>query len=70
MLLFANRDDVVSTAKLVEALEVLKGTSGEAKTRSIVAVLDEDHDGSINLEEIAAVCGGWRRGWEGRGRKG
>ncbi len=47
--------DVISTAKLEEALEALKGLSGEAKTRSIVAVLDEDHDGNINLDEIAEV---------------
>lgn len=49
------KDDVISTAKLEEALAALKGLSGEAKTRSIVAVLDEDHDGNINLEEIAEV---------------
>ena len=46
---------MISTAKLEEALEALKGLSGEAKTRSIVAVLDEDHDGNINLDEIAEV---------------
>ena len=46
---------MVSTVKLEEALAALKGLSGEAKTRSIVAVLDEDHDGNINLDEIAEV---------------
>lgn len=46
---------MISTAKLEEALEALKGLSGEAKTRSIVQVLDEDHDGNINLDEIAEV---------------
>lgn len=49
------RSDVISTVKLEEALQALKGLSGEAKTRSIVAVLDEDHDGNINLDEIAEV---------------
>ncbi len=50
-----SRSDVISTAKLEEALAALKGLSGEAKTRSIVEVLDEDHDGNINLDEIAEV---------------
>ena len=33
----------------------LKETSGEAKVRSLVAVLDEDHDGNINIKEVAEV---------------
>ena len=49
------RSDVISTAKLEEALATLKGLSGEAKTQRIVGVLDEDHDGNINLDEIAEV---------------
>ena len=53
--IIACRKDVISTSKLEEALDTLKGLSGEAKTRSIVAVLDEDHDGNINLDEIAEV---------------
>lgn len=53
--------------KLEEALEALKGLSGEAKTRSIVAVLDEDHDGNINLDEIAEVGVGGEGSCSGRG---
>ena len=49
------RQDVVSCEELEEALARLKETSGEAKVRSIVSVLDEDHDGNINIKEIAEV---------------
>ena len=47
---------MITTQQLEEALVALRGTSGEAKIRSLVAVLDEDHDGNINLEEVAEVC--------------
>ena len=33
----------------------LKQTSGEAKVRSLVSRLDPDHDGNINLQEVAVV---------------
>ena len=35
----------------------LKETSGEAKVRSLVSVLDQDHDGNINIKEVAEVSG-------------
>ena len=38
-------------------MEALKGTSCDAKTRSLIAVLDEDHNGNVNLEELAEVEG-------------
>ena len=47
---------MITTQQLEEALVALRGTSSEAKIRSLVAVLDEDHDGNINLEEVAEVC--------------
>ncbi len=53
--LVCSRSDVIPTAKLEEALKVLKGLSGEAKSRNIVAILDKDHDGNINIDEIAEV---------------
>ena len=34
---------------------MLKDVSGEAKIQSLVRVLDEDHDGNINLEELGEV---------------
>ena len=46
---------MITTQQLEEALVALRGTSSEAKIRSLVAVLDEDHDGNINLEEVAEV---------------
>ena len=46
---------MITTQQLEEALVALRGTSCEAKIRSLVAVLDEDHDGNINLEEVAEV---------------
>ena len=47
---------MITTQQLKEALVALRGTSEEAKIQSLVAVLDEDHDGNINLEEVAEVC--------------
>ena len=53
---------MITTQQLEAAVEALKGTSCDAKTRSLIAVLDEDHDGNVNLEELAEVggasCGG------------
>ena len=49
------RSDVITTAQLEEALMTLMGVSSEAKIRSLVKVLDKDHDGNINLEEMANV---------------
>ena len=45
--------EVFTTQQLEAAVEALKGTSCDAKTRSLIAVLDEDHDGNVNLEELA-----------------
>ena len=50
-----DRQDVISCVELEEALARLKETSGEAKVRSLVSVLDQDHDGNIDLQEIAEV---------------
>ena len=33
----------------------MKDVSGEAKIQHLVRVLDEDHDGNINLEELGEV---------------
>ena len=33
----------------------MKDISGEAKIQHLVRVLDEDHDGNINLEELGEV---------------
>lgn len=41
--------------QLEKALMALRGTSVEAKYRSLFSVLDEDHDGNIKLEEVAEV---------------
>ena len=41
--------------QLEEALLALRGTSGEAKFRSLFSVLDEDHDGNIAIDEMAEV---------------
>ena len=49
------RSDVITTAELEAALAMLKDVSGEAKIQSLVRVLDEDHDGNINLEELGEV---------------
>ena len=49
------RSDVITTEELEEALAILKEVSGEAKIHHLVRVLDEDHDGNINLEELAEV---------------
>ena len=49
------RSDVITTAELEAALAVLKDISGEAKVQHLVRVLDEDHDGNINLEELGEV---------------
>ena len=46
---------MISCSELEEALARLKETSGEAKVRSLVSVLDEDHDGNINIQEVAQV---------------
>lgn len=53
---------MISCEELEEALARLKETSGEAKVRSLVSVLDPDHDGNINIQEIAEVrkeCLSW-----------
>ena len=55
LLCYYCRSDVISTAKLEESLKALKDLSGEVKTRSILSVLVKDHDGNINLDEIAEV---------------
>ena len=55
-----SRQEVVTCEELEAALATLKETSGEAKVRSLISVLDEDHDGNINLREVAEVsiyCG-------------
>ena len=39
------------------ALAALKDIGGEAKIQHLVRVLDEDHDGNINLEELGEVRG-------------
>lgn len=49
------RQDVITCAELETALARLKETSGEAKVRSLVSVLDADHDGNINIREVAEV---------------
>lgn len=46
---------MITLQQLEAAIGALKGTSGEAKYRSLFAVLDEDHDGNIALEEMAEV---------------
>lgn len=46
---------MISCSELEEVLTRLKETSGEAKVRSLVSVLDEDHDGNINIQEVAQV---------------
>lgn len=50
------RSDMITCAQLEEALAALKEVSGEAKVKRIVAVLDADRDGNIDLTEIAEVC--------------
>ena len=49
------RGTTITVQQLQEALRALKGTSGDAKFRSLISVLDEDHDGNMNLDEIAEV---------------
>lgn len=49
------RQDVITCAELEASLARLKETSGEAKVRSLVSVLDADHDGNINIREVAEV---------------
>lgn len=49
------RSDMITCAQLEEALTALKEVSGESKVKRIVEVLDEDHDGNINLKDIAEV---------------
>ena len=49
------REQVIPCEELEQALTRLKETSGEAKVRSLVSVLDPDHDGNINIREIAEV---------------
>ena len=49
------RQDLISCEELEAALTRLKETSGEAKVRSLVSVLDADHDGNINIREVAEV---------------
>ena len=49
------RGEVITLEQLEAAICALKGTSGEAKYRSLFSVLDEDHDGNIALEEMAEV---------------
>ena len=49
------RQELISCAELEAVLAQLKETSGEAKVRSLVSVLDEDHDGNINIREVAQV---------------
>ena len=51
------RSDVITTAELEAALATLKDMSGDAKIQHLVRVLDEDHDGNINLEELGEVSG-------------
>ena len=51
------REEVIPCEELEQALTRLKETSGEAKVRSLVSVLDPDHDGNINIREIAEVSG-------------
>ena len=53
---FVFRGETITVQQLQEALGALKGTSGDAKFRSLISVLDEDHDGNMNLDEIAEVC--------------
>ena len=50
-----HRQDLISCEELEAALTRLKETSGEAKVRSLVSVLDADHDGNINIREVAEV---------------
>ncbi|CAI8058225.1 Mitochondrial proton/calcium exchanger protein [Geodia barretti] len=50
-----NSEQVIPCEELEQALTRLKETSGEAKVRSLVSVLDPDHDGNINIREIAEV---------------
>ena len=50
-----SRGEVITLEQLEAAICALKGTSGEAKYRSLFSVLDEDHDGNIALEEMAEV---------------
>ena len=49
------RCDEITCTELEAALVALKQTSGEAKVRSLVSQLDPDHDGNINLQEVAVV---------------
>ena len=49
------RSDMITCAQLEEALAALKEVSGAAKVKRIVAVLDTDRDGNIDLAEIAEV---------------
>ena len=46
---------MITCSQLEEALAALKDVSGESKIKRIVEVLDEDHDGNINLRDIAEV---------------
>jgi LETM1 and EF-hand domain-containing protein 1 len=50
-----DKQDLISCEELEAALTRLKETSGEAKVRSLVSVLDADHDGNINIREVAEV---------------
>ena len=52
---FLFRGELITLEQLEAAICALKGTSGEAKYRSLFSVLDEDHDGNIALEEMAEV---------------
>ena len=46
---------MITTAELEAALSTLKDISGESKIQHLVRVLDEDHDGNINVEELGEV---------------
>ena len=54
-LLYPLSGDRITVQQLEEALLALRGTSGEAKFRSLFSVLDEDHDGNIAIDEMAEV---------------
>ncbi len=55
-ILLFSRDESITLQQLESALTQLQGSSCEAKHKSLFSVLDEDHDGNINLDEMAEVC--------------
>lgn len=54
--MFFHSDGKISLQEMISAVRRLKNAPSEAKCQRIAEMLDQDHDGTLDLDDVEMVC--------------